>query len=66
MPRKCCVPNCDGNYDSTKQLVPVYRFPNEKTFPGERKRWIRAIPRANLEITKQTVVCRAHWFLKNF
>ena len=58
MPLKCCVPRCNGNYDSTKQRVPVYRFPKDE---AECSKWIKAIPRSNLKVTKYTVVCRKHW-----
>ena len=63
MVKKCCVPRCKGNYKSTGVNVSIYRFPNEKYFPEEREKWIRAIPRprSDYKITNNMGVCRAHW-----
>ena len=36
----------------------VYRFPNDS---DELKKWIQAIPNANLTVTKNTVICELHW-----
>ncbi|CAH1977845.1 unnamed protein product [Acanthoscelides obtectus] len=48
MPYKCCVPNCVGNYRKGPK-VQVFSFPlNENC----RKRWLNAIPRSDLVVTK--------------
>ena len=58
MGRKCCVTNCDGNYDKDRK---------EKTFilprkQEERERWLAVIPRRdNIPDKKHTVVCERHW-----
>ena len=66
MGKKCCVPLCNSNYDKTKKdllnneenRASVYRFPkNEK----EKELWVKAIPRANLVVKDDTVVCSKHW-----
>ena len=58
MPLKCCVPNCNSNYKTSKEKVSVYKFPRDEE---ERKKWKSAIPRVNLEVTNFTAVCRHHW-----
>ena len=58
MPEKCCVPGCRGNYQATAEheevKVSVFRCPKD---PELRAKWIRLIPRANLQIHDKTVVC---------
>ena len=57
MPRKCCVPECRGNYDESTK-VSVFSFPAD----SERKRlWLSKIPRADFQPTKQSVVCVEHF-----
>lgn len=62
MPQKCCVPNCRGNYDKTKEYaedkVSVFRFPSD---PELRTKWLRKIPREGLEVNDRTVVCEKHF-----
>ena len=64
MPLNCCVPGCRGNYRGTKEhpeeKVSVFRFPNDSEL---RAKWIRMIPRENLQVTENTVVCEKHFFL---
>ena len=36
----------------------VYRLPNDS---NEHKKWIQAIPNANLTVTNDTVICELHW-----
>ena len=55
---KCCVPLCKSNYKTSDTKVSIYRFPVDI---DEKKRWIKAIPRSNLVVNKNTVVCRLHW-----
>lgn len=40
---KCCVPQCRGNYDSTRK-VRVFRFPHDEELC---RKWVRAVPREN-------------------
>ena len=42
MVKKCCVPNCRGNYSSTDK-VSVFLFPRD---PTRRALWLSKIPRA--------------------
>ena len=62
MGKKCCVYRCKTNYSSDKSSgeikVSVFRFPKEE---GEKQTWVKAIPNANLTVTKDTVVCELHW-----
>ncbi|CAH1997190.1 unnamed protein product [Acanthoscelides obtectus] len=61
MPRRCCVPGCKGNYDTTlKAEDPVSTF----SFPKEQElleKWIRAIPRKDWIPTKSSAVCANHF-----
>ena len=62
MPLKCCVTNCDSNYfkrGKPVQPVSVYRLPSEND--PERAKWLKNIPRDNVPLTKNTVVCKKHW-----
>lgn len=58
MPKKCCVPGCKSNYDSTKEYVTVFQFPSD---PAMRETWRKCIPRKNWTPTKSAVVCRKHF-----
>ena len=40
MPNKCCVTDCKGNYDSSKEAVSVFRFPKD---PEDRENWVQAL-----------------------
>ena len=55
---KCCVPMCNSNYATTEGTVSIYKLPRKE---DDRKKWIAAIPRANIVISKYTAVCRKHW-----
>ena len=57
MVKKCCVFNCNGNYNEENKEK-VFRLPSEEI---ERKRWLAAIPRDNTPDSKDTVVCERHW-----
>ena len=41
MGRKCCVTNCNGNYDKDTKVA-TFRLPQDA---AEKERWIKAIPR---------------------
>jgi hypothetical protein len=58
MPQKCCAPGCSANYDNSGEYVSVFRFPDD---PVRRQLWLKRIPRENLVITKNTVICRKHF-----
>ena len=58
MPRKCCVPNCKSGYKTLDAPVSVNLFSSNEQ---ERIKWIHAIPRTNLSVNKNSVVCRLHW-----
>ena len=61
MGKKCCVYACKMNYSSKKlkrDKISVYHFPKDET---EREKWIKAIPNANLRVSKNTVVCALCW-----
>ena len=59
MPRKCCVGDCNSNYDTEEETVTTHGFPPD---PDEQQRWIDALPNILTErITKNTAVCIKHW-----
>lgn len=58
MPQKCCAPGCSGNYDNSDSYVSVFKFPADT---ARRQLWLKRIPRENLQITKNTVICRRHF-----
>jgi hypothetical protein len=58
MPQKCCAPGCSGNYDGSENYVSVFKFPQDL---ARRQLWLERIPRDNLQITKNTVICRRHF-----
>ena len=45
------------NYDDGKKTS-VFRFPQDS---NENERWRKAIPRDNIPLSNDTVVCAAHW-----
>ena len=55
---KRCVPLCTSNYKTSEIKVSVDRFPQDS---NEKERWNKAIPRKNLVVNKNIVVCRLHW-----
>ena len=57
MGRKCCVTNCNGNYDDANKEK-TFRLPRVEE---ERQRWLAIIPRSNIPKSKDTVVCERHW-----
>lgn len=62
MPRKCCVPGCKSNYQSTlvndSKCITTFSFPKEDK---RRSQWIRAIPRGKWTPSGCAVVCRKHF-----
>lgn len=62
MPRRCCVPGCKSNYDSTLKNgegpVSTFCFPRDNDLLC---RWKKAIPRANWEPSKGSFVCSKHF-----
>ena len=57
MVKKCCVPNCRGNYSSTDK-VSVFLFPRD---PTRRALWLSKIPRADFVPSGESVVCAKHF-----
>lgn len=61
MPRRCCVPECKSNYDSSlKSDKPRSSF----SFPKEhdlRKKWLNAISREDWKPTPYSSVCSLHF-----
>ena len=62
MGRKCCVPKCRSGYSLTKsntndekQSISVFSFPENQEL---RRKWMRAIPRDNWELTSNSGVCK--------
>ena len=58
MPQKCCAPGCSGNYGKSDSNVSVFKFPSDTS---RRQLWLKWIPRENLQVTKNTVICRQHF-----
>ena len=61
MVNKCCIPRCTSNYASKLPVeghVSSFAFPRD---PQMRELWLKSIPRDDLVITKQTVVCKKHF-----
>lgn len=58
MPNKCCVYNCKSGYLSTKEYVPMFRFPKDDE---ARQSWIRCLPNANFIYTDSKRICEKHW-----
>ncbi|XP_076686203.1 uncharacterized protein LOC143378372 [Andrena cerasifolii] len=61
MPRRCCVPGCKGNYDSTLKsdnYISVFLFPKNEEL---QKKWVAAIPRKQWTPTKYSAVCSLHF-----
>lgn len=63
MPDICCVPFCRTGYRPTKEFpekitLPLFKFPNDAEL---KKKWIKAIPRANFSPTTGSRVCSAHF-----
>ena len=62
MPRKCCVIGCRSNYAGTGEHVTVYRILSECKGDNEKlEKWRNKIPRDNLVVNEDTVVCIKHF-----
>ena len=60
MGTKCYVYACKTNYSSEKlksAKISVHRFPKDET---EKEKRIKAMPNANLRISKYIAVCKLH------
>lgn len=63
MPRQCCVPNCNANFDSTKSSAnrnvqrSCFKFPTDESLKQE---WLRRLPRKSFN-TENTGVCILHF-----
>jgi len=57
----CVVPGCKSGYGTSGQLPPGvsrHQFPKD---PAKRDTWIKAIPRANWQPSKRSVICSLHF-----
>ncbi|KAK7872254.1 hypothetical protein R5R35_012109 [Gryllus longicercus] len=64
MPRRCCVPGCNSNYDSflkTNKPVTTFSFPKDEE---RRKKWLLAIRRKNWMPSASSSVCAEHFNIK--
>lgn len=60
MPNTCCVTNCNGNYNAENKVC-IFSFPKDEEL---LQKWIKAIPRENFVVTKNTKV--SYFILINF
>ena len=44
--------------DINESKIAVYRLPKDE---DEREWWLKAIPNANIKVSKDTVICEEHW-----
>lgn len=58
MVRSCCVVGCETGYKNNKEIVSTFAFPKNEVL---QKKWIKAIPRKNLTVSKNTAVCAKHF-----
>lgn len=63
MPRRCCIPGCNSNYDSVlkrgEKAVSTFKIPNAEP---QRSPWLKAIPRDDWEEEQKTAaVCIRHF-----
>ena len=61
----CCVPECNTGYRSAKNVekIAMFRFPSDKEFC---RKWIKAIPRKNFNVTNATRICAKHFTEDDF
>lgn len=62
MPRRCCVPNCSSNYDTSianDGFVSAFSFPKPES--PMFNLWMKSIPRENWQPTKHSQVCLKHF-----
>ncbi|XP_047112066.1 THAP domain-containing protein 5-like [Schistocerca piceifrons] len=57
MPRRCCMPNCSGNYDNGPK-VSVFYFPSDENL---RRKWLSAVHRQDWTPSKHSVICELHF-----
>ena len=60
MPDKCCVFNCQSNYDNGPKET-VFFFPNDKNDYDLRQRSIRFVNREGWKLSKKSCICRMHF-----
>ena len=65
MLRKCCAYACRTNYDRKTnntedpgKKLSVNRLPTDTE---ERRKWMKAVPNANLTVNSNIVLCELHW-----
>ena len=61
----CCVPECNTGYRSAKNVekIAMFRFPSDEEFC---RKWIKAIPRKNFNVTNSTRICAKHFTEDDF
>ena len=61
MPRKCSVPNCCSNYETSIDKTTIYRFPTKDE--NQLKSWLAALPKPNKikKVTRNMDICSLHW-----
>ncbi|XP_046987114.1 uncharacterized protein LOC124575171 [Schistocerca americana] len=57
MPRRCCMPNCRGNYDNGPK-VSVFYFPSDDNL---RRKWLSAVHRQDWTPSKHSVICELNF-----
>ncbi|XP_035233930.1 uncharacterized protein LOC118205753 [Stegodyphus dumicola] len=58
MPDRCCVPECQSNYDKAGTYVSVFKFPKDVE---KKSIWCKKIPRRNWSPSARSVVCEKHF-----
>jgi len=62
MPRHCCVTGCKSNYAGQRENVSTFSILAEcRADEAKLRKWLRLIPRANLPLNENTVVCIRHF-----
>ena len=70
MGKKCAIVGCKTKYEKNRgkkkklvceeerDITPVFRFPKKS---DELEKWKRALPKSNIKIGPNTVICEKHW-----
>lgn len=53
MPKKCCVVGCRSGYDTNKEKVNTFKFPNDEEL---KMKWLISIGRKDYKPTKYSSV----------
>ena len=64
MGRKCVAPACTSGYASNRdEKKSVFTFPKDNEM---RQKWIRAVPRANWDVSGNSAICELHFHASDF